>query len=351
MLRGARQSDVSLPAVLTGVPDRSDGDTMTGKATPSDAAPDESRRAWIASLVVPGTTSNVRVGRLVLTGSAAKVKRTSVEDARAILTTAIRALADADVRVDLLVTPAGFLDVKEGPGWPGSQGWRTSAADFAVLADRARAAVPALATPEILGLAAGHVARLVLGIDIWPTQRRRPYGETACVVVVPSGTILRVTGKSFPNSEQQGHLIREPNLEGHLLEIPGERVAILVCHDLAAWHPRGIAARRGRRAIEGGAFNDAIEHARPTIALHLPHTLEKVRTWAPAWGEFARRSGGELRAGTSAVRYRTLGGSHTPAASLDGRILAGIGWGERVVDIVVHDPGAWPDAASRRSGH
>ena len=318
---------------------------MTGKATGPNADPGEARPGWTCTLMLPaGTEANTRIGRLVLTGSAAKVKRSSIDDSRAILATALCALADADLRLDLLVTPAGFLDVKHGTGWSGSKGWHTSTADFTELADRARAAVPSLITPEVLSLADGTVGHLVLGIDIWPTEGKRPYGETACMVGVPNGSVIHVTGKSFPNSEQQGHLIREPDLANHMCDVEGKRVAILVCHDFAAWHPRGIAARRGTRKAVGDEFNELIAREAPTIVLHLPHTLEKVRTWAPAWSTLAGRDSGRLRTGTSAIRYRTLGGRHTPAVPLNARVLAGTGWGGRVVDIVVHDPGAWPDA-------
>ena len=139
-------------------------------------------------------------------------------------------------------------------------------------------------------------------------------------------------------------MVRNADLENHFVEIGHERVAILVCHDLAVWSPRGNATRKGTRAKVGRAFDAALIAARPTRVLHLPHTLDKEETWRDAWSRLERSAGSELRSTTSSIRYLTKGWK-TPVAGLDARLLEVTSSGERAIDIVVHDPGRWPDVA------
>ena len=123
------------------------------------------------------------------------------------------------------------------------------------------------------------------------------------------------------------------------MAIGDERVAVLVCHDLAAWSPRGNAVAKGTRKHAWQAMQAAVESGRPTLAVQLPHTVSTAATWRPAWSRFTARSGGSLRSGTSAIRHldRWWDPIETPP---DEKLLARTGVGARSLDIlVIEEPG------------
>lgn len=300
---------------------------------------------FAARLERAAVAGRVPLGRLVLAGAAATADRRSVEDSRAMLAAALHALRDGGTSLGILVTPAGFVDHKPGGFWGGSHGWGTTQSDFDHLAASAAGVAADLVSPDVRELARGVVDHLVIGVDIWPTPADKPYGETACLYDVAEGTIRVITGKSYPNTGQQDDLIRNPDLASHVVDVGDERLAVLVCHDLAAWHPRGKKYSKGEREQTWRAIRVAVTDARPTLAVQLPHTVRTVRTWAPAWSTFARLAGGSLRAGTTAIRHLDQG-YHAVSESLAEPLLAGTGWGSRVVDVVVEGRGgAVPRAA------
>lgn len=274
------------------------------------------------------------LGRLVLTGSAATVDRRSVEDSRSMLATAFAALRRDGKGVDILATPAGLVDHKPGGEWHGLTGWDSRQGDADALAAVASSVAENLMTPELRALAQGVVGHLVLGIDVWPADQREPHGEFACLVDIETGVVRTVTGKSYPTPAQERDLIRYPDRASHVVQVGNERLAILVCHDLAAWHPRGNAAARGTRAEVWRAMQDAVTTAKPTLAVQLPHTVDKARTWTAAWALFGRAAGQTLRAATTAIRHLDHGYNAIPGP-FDASLLGGTGWGERVVDVVI----------------
>ena len=274
------------------------------------------------------------LARLVLTGVAAKSNRQSVDDSRFMLAAALEALRRDNATVGILTTPAGFVDRKPNGTWTGREGWSTRQADFDQVAAIAASVARTLITPDIRELARGVVDRLILGIDVWPAGYPGPYGEVAVLYDVETDAIRPITGKSYPNTGQQDVLIRNPDATSHVVQIGGERVAILVCHDLAAWSPRGNAVAKGTRADVWQAMQGSVTAARPTLAVQLPHTVDNPRTWTAAWAAFGRAAGPNLKAGTTAIRhlnrwYKPVPGPIPPS------LLAGTGWGQRVLDIVV----------------
>ena len=305
-----------------------------GRHAAHEAAP----APYAARLDGSPKTGHAPLGRLILTGSAATADRRSIDSSRAMLTAAIGALQDAGTSLGILVTPAGFVDHRPGGSWGGSTGWQTTQADFDDLAHVASGVAGNLVTSELREQAVGVVDHIVLGIDVWPTTHREPHAETACLYDVGAGTVRPITGKSYPTAGQQNHLIRNPATGTHVIEVGGERLAVLVCHDLAAWSPRGNAVARGTRAAVWRAMQAAVAEARPTLAVQLPHTVNKAATWHVPWAAFGHLAGGSLRAGTTAIRHLDQGYAavREPAGA---SLLAGTGWGARVIDIVVDGPG------------
>jgi len=274
------------------------------------------------------------LARLVLAGAAARSDRRSVNDSRFMLAAALEALRRDNTTVGILTTPAGFVDHKPSGTWSGREGWATRSEDFDHVAAMAASVARTLITPDIRDLADGVVDHLILGIDVWPAGYPGPYGEVALLYDVETDAIRPVTGKSYPNTGQQDVLIRNPDATNHVVQIGDERVAILVCHDLAAWSPRGNAVAKGARADVWQAMRESVTAARPTLAVQLPHTVDNPRTWTAAWSAFGRDAGPGLKGGTTAIRHLNRWYDPVPgpvAASL----LAGTGWGQRVLDVVV----------------
>lgn len=149
-----------------------------------------------------------------------------------------------------------------------------------------------------------------------------------------SGAVRVLTGKTYPTTAQQDDLIREPDASSHVAEIGGERVAVLVCHDLAAWSPRGNAVAGGARAGAWQAMQAAVSAARPTLAVQLPHTVDKAGTWRAAWSRFAQLAGPHLEAGTTAIRHLDQSYGSVDHA-VDEELLRGTGTGAAVADVIV----------------
>ena len=274
------------------------------------------------------------LGRLVLTGAAARVDRLSQADARLMLAAALDALDDAGRSLGILTTPAGFVDHKPGGSWHGQTGWRTPQNEFDRLASVAASVASDLMTPALREMAQGLVEHFVLGIDVWPTEHREPHAEVACIYDVASGSVRPVTGKSYPTNSQQDDLIRNADLPSHVIDVGDERLAVLVCHDLAAWSPRGNAVATETRAEIWRAMQAAVAEANPTLAVQLPHTVDNARTWQTAWATFGRIAGPSLRAATTAIRH--LDREYQPLpVPFDSALLGGTGWGNRVVDVIV----------------
>ncbi len=274
------------------------------------------------------------LGRLVLTGAAARVDRRSQADARLILAAALDVLQRESRSLGVLTTPAGFVDYKPGGSWQGKAGWQTPQDEFDRLGSAAASVASDLMTPALSDAAQGLVDHFVLGIDVWPTEHREPHAEVACIYDVATGSVRPVTGKSYPTNAQQDDLIRNADLSSHVIDVGDERLAVLVCHDLAAWSPRGNAVATETRADTWRAMQAAVAAARPTLAVQLPHTVDNARTWQAAWATFGRIAGPSLRAATTAIRH--LDREYQPVpGSFDEVLLDGTGWGERVIDIVV----------------
>ena len=77
-----------------------------------------------------------------------------------------------------------------------------------------------------------------------------------------------------------------------------------------------------------------IAEKRPTLAVQLPHTVDKPETWRSAWSRFSQESGGAFRSGTTAIRHLDRY-YHEVASPPNAKLLAGTGWGDRAVDVIV----------------
>lgn len=302
-----------------------------GSVTEGPGAGASARRAFTARLLPasprPGSW---RVGRLVLTGAAQSEK--DPPDRADLLAAALDELAREDVHVRYLMTPAGFFEPRAPRELALSRGWRTEQDDFDRIRQFAADSVAPLLA-DAFDRARGHVDYLVVGADVHGLGRGA-YGETALVYDVASKALVGSTGKSYPTTEQERKLVRNPDACGHVLDLGGEQVAVLVCHDLQAWSPRGASSRGRVRTKVAGDLDAALRDLHPTAVLHLPHTTHTPGTWMHPWAAIERILPGAARA--SAIKYRR--GDHRPDAPLGPKLLDGTrsGPGE-VLDIVLGD--------------
>lgn len=274
------------------------------------------------------------VARLVLAGPAASMARDDIRGLRTVLGLAIDAMRAERLSSSVFVTPAGYINLRLNGRWLGTRGWDTSVDDYERLGAIAADAAEELVVGEPLVRAQGVVRHLVIGVDVSPTSKNEPHAEVACLVDVGTGAVVPITGKSYPTIAQERSLVRNLDVASHIVSIGDEQVAVLVCHDLSAWSPRGNAVAKHRRADTWKAMQEAVRVGNPTLAVHLTHTAHNAATWQSAWARFEKLVGGQLRTGASAIRH--LDQRWKPVEGpLDGKLLAGTNRGRPALDVIV----------------
>jgi len=98
---------------------------------------------------------------------------------------------------------------------------------------------------------------------------------------------VHITGKSYPTSQQERKLVRQPDLKSHILQLGSESVLVLGCHDLNLLSNRAL-----RNSSPGSWRNRVLKAARSlfpryspafTVVLQHPHTCDTPRSWSTAW--------------------------------------------------------------------
>lgn len=166
---------------------------------------------------------------------------------------------------------------------------------------------------------------LTIGIDLFD-PRDPTHAELVAVFDVDRRKLVRWTGKSYPTGDQQDTLVHVRDLDTHLLEIAGERVLVLGCHDLNMFSPRGHANQspdgvRRRRCDE---MKRKVAQFKPTVVLQHPHSTDTPNIWRLPWLTLAKMTpsvtcwasgigyynwNGKPRADLRRVRELTAGGS------------------------------------------
>lgn len=304
------------------------------RATPTDDP--ESAQYPVTLLPSAPRPGDWAVGRLVLTGDAAS--GSPKPDPRTLLATAIEALVREGVHVRYLLTPAGFLRGKTILPRPTTRGWHTDRADFSALRDVAEETALKMLNEGTFARARGRVDYIVIGVDIRVADEKA-HAEVALVVDVQDERVVGATGKTYPTNTQERKLVRNVDPCSHMMDIAGDRLCVLVCHDLIAWSPKGQATAKDPRLAVARTMHTAVAAGDPTVVLHLPHTIHSAQAFANSWTPVLRTANGApAPIWTGAIKYRTLGDSHRPDKPLDRRLLARTKGNDRsVVDIVIGD--------------
>ena len=234
------------------------------------------------------------------------------------------------LHLKFLITPGGFVVAPFPTRWRGGVSWNSRASDLDALRVHAERILLRTVTERVLRAAEGKIDILTIGIDL----SRDDGEEHAELVAVHELASRRCfwTGKSYPTSDQERHLVQVVDLSTHLLEIADERVLVLGCHDLNMFSPRSQANQSpgGVRRHRCEEMRKLTRQFKPTIVLHHPHSTDTPNIWRTAWGGLVKECEG-LKAWASGIAF--FRGNGAPRALLD-KVLAATYGGSPSIDMV-----------------
>lgn len=228
------------------------------------------------------------------------------------------------------ITPGGFVVGDFPSRWTGGVSWDSSRGDLDSLVRVAKPLVQACVTRPVLSAAKRRTRVLTIGVDL---MSEAEHAELVAVIDCATGEIVRWTGKSYPTGAQEGQLVQVADLESHLLEIAGERVLVLGCHDLNMFSARARANQnpKGYRRRRCDAMMKATARFQPTIVLQHPHSTDTANIWRMPWACLVRGHP-SVRAYASGIGYFRWKGKARSGISA---VLVGTRSNTGVHDIVV----------------
>ncbi|MDO9155216.1 MAG: hypothetical protein Q7U47_16160 [Paludibacter sp.] len=109
--------------------------------------------------------------------------------------------------------------------------------------------------------------------------------ELVAVYDLKKEKVIYWTGKFYPTEGQKKDLIKINTLDTHFIELNNQKVAILGCHDLNVFSPRGQATANpnGWKKQLADRFKASCKKFNPEIILQHPHTTDTPNIWNLAW--------------------------------------------------------------------
>jgi hypothetical protein len=140
---------------------------------------------------------------------------------------------------------------------------------------------------KVLAAARPLTQVLTIGIDLMSDVE---HAELVAVIDCDSGDIVRWTGKFYPTGRQEATLVQVADIGSHLLEIAGEKVLVLGCHDLNMFSERARANQNphGIRRQRCDEMRRAIVRFEPTVVLQHPHSTDSANIWRVPWAGLTR---------------------------------------------------------------
>ncbi len=219
-----------------------------------------------------------------------------------------------------LITPGAFIEATWPGQWQGTPGWDARPEELQPLVRVAEHAARQVLTPSIRAAARGKVRYLTLAVDVTTDQKMKgPHAELVGVYDVTRDRFAGWTGKSYPLAVQEDSLVHVTDTASHLLELDGERVMVLGCHDLNMFSPRAYAnqAEGSRRRERTEAMRAKAQAFGPTIILQHPHGTDTPNIWLLAWRAIEKQFP-DLKAWASAIGfYNFLNPTGSTRASLE----------------------------------
>ncbi len=266
------------------------------------------------------------IARVVVSG---RPRHSSPRAAREMLLEAFATWPTSSV-AKFTVTPGGFVAGDFPSRWSGGRGWHSTPDDFEELVRAAKPRVEECVTRRVLAMAKKRTRVLTVGVDLTGDDE---HAELIAVIDCRSGRIVRWTGKSYPTCYQEARLVQVSDLQSHFIEIAGERVLVLGCHDLNMFSARARANQRhdGARHHRCEAFTRATTRYKPSIVLQHSHATDTPNIWRIAWACLARDFP-SVRVYASGIAY--FNHKRGPRSSLR-KVLDGTRSEDGVIDIVV----------------
>ena len=197
---------------------------------------------------------------------------------------------------DILLLPGGSLIYNINKDWEDS-GWNTHK-DFDIV-------FWSILKKKVADFCKSFNGKyLSIGVDL-RSEKTNKHAELVCFIDLESNELLRVTGKSYPTGDQEQSLVHITNLQSHCLELDGERILLLGCHDLNIYNARAITnlkegSERWKRWKE---FRRVADEFKPTLILHHPHATDTSKTWKLGWSGLKKAYGNIQYA--SGISYTT----------------------------------------------
>lgn len=109
--------------------------------------------------------------------------------------------------------------------------------------------------------------------------------ELVAIYDLKNGKVINWTGKFYPTDSQKRDLIKIKDLDTHFIELKKQKIAILGCHDLNVYSPRGQANANpnGWKRKLADKFKKQCKEFNPEIILQHPHTTDTPNIWNLAW--------------------------------------------------------------------
>jgi hypothetical protein len=230
------------------------------------------------------------IGRVIIVGSWPGEVKSASE-----LLYQISELWPSDAKVEFLMTPGAFVRFGNPNDLPYVQdNMRPNPEIVDKLFGQARSQCDAVMTDTLRDRLKKCTRYLTLGVDsrksrISQTQHfiNESHVEMVCLLDLQTGH-YHVTGKSYPTPQQQGRLLRIPDLASHFCDLECGSTMVLGCHDLTIFNPRAQAVARGWRSNVNREFRRLAKERKPKFVLHHPHTTIKTTTWIHAWNELLK---------------------------------------------------------------
>ncbi len=241
------------------------------------------------------------------------------------------------VRARFAITPGGFVEEQ----WPSDLqipvSWQSRRQDLGRVTAIAERCLKRVVTDRVWKAARGHVDVLTVGIDVWAGPNNA-IAELVAVYNVQARQLVRWTGKSYPTPAQVNNLFQVTDLDSHFLELAGERVLVLGCHDLAMYDPRGQAnaSKGGEKKRRSRDFHQRAARFCPTVVLQHPHSTDSVKTWRNSWKRLRDELPSVRSWGAGIAHYRE--GAGRPVRDRLEDVLAATASGD-VQDIVLKPSG------------
>ncbi|MDX2053622.1 MAG: hypothetical protein SFV15_14575 [Polyangiaceae bacterium] len=249
----------------------------------------------------------------------------SLKNAERLLLDAVKKLP-ANLGAKFLLTPGGFAQQPFPRNFRGQLGWNSTEKDLAKVLGVATEHAKEVVSSRVLSTARGRVQFITLGLDLGEDGRLDDHhAELVAVFDVSTGRLLRWTGKSYPISDQEDTLLHVADVRSHLLEIGGERVLVLGCHDLNMWSPRSHSRQKpgGERRQRCDLMRKLARQFRPTVVLQHPHQTDSANIWALGWSGIMKDLPDVTSAASGIAYYGRNGEPRRPLESVLARTQRG----------------------------